>query len=79
MKEIIRYYREDGKPRGCLVAIGKDKIGWSLCHRNDGFTKELARKIAKGRAVKGTKQVLPWELADLYLLMVTISKDYQWG
>ena len=78
MEEIIRYYREEGKPRGCLIAVGKNKIGWSLCHKNDVFNKEMARKIARGRAMKGTKSRLPWELVELLIVVNITSENYNW-
>lgn len=46
--------RERGRPFGAIVAIDKDHIGWSLCHRYDSWNREQAVKIAAGRAMRGT-------------------------
>jgi hypothetical protein len=46
--------KERGRPFGAIVAIDKDHIGWSLCHRYDSWDREKAVKIAAGRAMRGT-------------------------
>jgi hypothetical protein len=53
MKVLLSYYRKpDGRPIGCIAAVDRDKIGWSLCSEKDTFSKDLARRIAIGRAMK---------------------------
>ena len=42
-----------GRPFGVIVAIDKDKIGWSICHNVDKWSREVAIKRAAGRAMKG--------------------------
>ena len=42
-----------GRPFGVIVAIDKDKIGWSICHNVDNWNREVAIKRAAGRAMKG--------------------------
>lgn len=56
MNELIEYVRdESGRPIGCVLALGKDQVGYSLCYTVDEpfFTKEKARRIARGRAKTG--------------------------
>lgn len=87
---IILYYREyiesifntEGmavkhiyKPLGCVVAIDKDHIGWSLCGNGDHFSYKMAKTIAFGRAYvedkarkERIKARLPYELQGLYEL-----------
>lgn len=51
--ELIEYVRDrKGRPFGCVAAVGKDKIGYSICHKEDQFDKKLGRKIAIERAKK---------------------------
>lgn len=54
LKEFIR--NEKQQPIGIAVAVKEgDQIlyGFSLCHRNDRFDKELGLKIATQRAIAG--------------------------
>lgn len=50
----IRYLRSnnptENTPFGAVVQTDDDHIGWSLCCPHDQFRKELARRIAEGRA-----------------------------
>ena len=51
---LIEYIRtEDRQPIGCIVAIDKNSIGISLLNPKDEFDKNLAKKIAIGRAELG--------------------------
>lgn len=51
--ELIEYVKDyKGKPIGCVVAVDRGKIGWSVCHTKDNFNKEMGRKIALDRANK---------------------------
>lgn len=48
MKSICMYVREkkSGKRLGIVVAVGKDKVGWSKCAENDTFDKNVGISIA---------------------------------
>ena len=52
---VIKYLRDNkGNPRGVIVAVrltnGKVSVHYSYCNKKDKFTKEMALKIALGRA-----------------------------
>lgn len=50
-------WRPIGKPVGCVVAVDKDKIGYSICSpKEKKFDKKLAREIAMSRANKVTDE-----------------------
>lgn len=50
-KPLIQYIRDvNKKPIGVVVAVDRNKIGWSLCHKDDKWDREKALKIAIGRA-----------------------------
>ena len=53
---IIKYIRyNNGDPRGVLVGIKTKNgfsIGYSLCNKQDKFSKDMALKIAIGRAAQ---------------------------
>lgn len=70
---IIRYVRDkDGKPIGCVVGLDTEHhIGWSLCGKNDIFTKKMARTIAWGRVTHGTKKDVPRK-------MLTVFNEVRW-
>jgi len=54
MRQIVKYVRdEDFNLIGCVVAISKDKIGYSMCDPHDQFNKKIARTIAVNRAKSG--------------------------
>jgi len=61
-----------GRPFGVIVAIDKDKIGWSICHNVDRWSREVAIKRAAGRAMKGVSYWLK-EFSDY-----TVAKGTQW-
>lgn len=57
---LVKYVRNAyGDKIGCVVALGKKAIGWSVVAKGDVFDKDLAKRIASGRAVKGTSHNLP--------------------
>jgi hypothetical protein len=70
MRYVLKYVRnEDGHPVGCVVATGPGQIGWSACHPNDRFNKELARRIAIGRAQAGSgtpELAVPWSKGNQF-------------
>ena len=50
-KVLIQYKRKSRRrPYGVVVAIDANVIGWSICHKNDTFTKEDALELAIKRA-----------------------------
>ena len=55
MKEemLIKYVRKNGAkshPVGVVVALSATQIGWSLCHKDDKWDKDMAKYIAINRA-----------------------------
>ena len=87
MKVLIKYVRKEskdfveepdgtlrkcrGKPVGVVAAVGKGRIGWSLCGKNDAWDKEVGRSMAIGRALAGDNNAV-----NLLNLPQTVSKDY---
>lgn len=68
--EIIRYVRRNNHPVGCVVFkpgfdVGEVQVGWSFTHRNDRFSKEKAKMIARNRAATGSNKQTPREIQDL--------------
>jgi hypothetical protein len=67
---------------GCIVASkkpsGKVGIGWSRCAvtRGDNFKKEIALKIALGRAEKGTIDVPPNSMLKAIVAMEDRAARY---
>jgi hypothetical protein len=61
---IVRYVRDkDRRPLACVIIdhdlsdeVGKFYYGWSKCHKNDDFSKKMARTIAWGRLVANKTQ-----------------------
>lgn len=58
---LIQYIRKGhNRPVGCLVAVkredGEVVIAYSLCRKGDKFSKNLAKKIALGRAESWSEQ-----------------------
>lgn len=47
---LIAYHRDKQGLRGVVIAIDDDVLGWSLCHKNDKFSKEEGLKRAYKRA-----------------------------
>ena len=48
---LVNYVRDSKRqPVGVGVAIGKYKVGWSLCDRKDKWNKEIGVALAAGRA-----------------------------
>ena len=57
---LIEYLRgENRQPVGCIVAIDRDTFGISLLNPKDEFNKDLAKKIAVGRAELGILPNVP--------------------
>jgi hypothetical protein len=66
-RTFIQYYRDrKGRPRGCVVCIADpaqepdtDRYGWSLCRKDDTFTRDRGRWIAIQRALATHQQPIP--------------------
>lgn len=57
---LVKYVRDIiGNPVACVVAVGPRQVGWSVKHQKDQFNKDIAKKIAKGRAIQGSATHLP--------------------
>jgi len=80
MANLIKYVRnKNGHPRGVLVAISKNCIGFSLCSKRDKFNKEAGKKIALIRAHSEKAQdrmSVPASIYKEYLDMVDRSVRY---
>jgi hypothetical protein len=77
-KTLLSYYREDGKPVGCIAAVGPLMVGWSLCSKKDTFNKKLARIIAIGRAKKPERAALTLAAANVpYRFMDKVCEMYE--
>lgn len=51
---VIKYVRDNNrKPIGVVVAIDSNKIGWSMCHKDDRWNKDMGKTIAINRAWEG--------------------------
>lgn len=63
---LIEYIRnQDREPVGCIVALDRTSIGISLLNPKDTFNRNLAKKIAIGRAELGVVPEIPQEKEDL--------------
>lgn len=69
--KLVKYVRDEkGNPIGCVAAIDKNKLGYSICHTKDKFLKKLGRKIAIERAKKnklikeGYSYCVPFEVYE---------------
>lgn len=50
----VKYVRNRMEhPIGVVVAVDSNKIGWSMCHKEDRWNKQLGRTIAINRAWEG--------------------------
>ena len=86
---LVKYVRDKkGQRIGVVVAIDKDKIGWSKCNfsKGDKFDKKRGRYIAEKRAEKyiytwprflGVHRV-PRVLHEDFLNMVERADNYFW-
>lgn len=60
---LIEYVRNKNRhPIGVVVAVGKNKIGWSKCNKQDKWDRNLGIQIAKNRAEKGYRTSVPHEV-----------------
>ncbi len=81
---LVKYIRDKGTLVGCIVAVGRDQIGVSMCYpksatspNQDKFTKERAFDIAKGRAeVNGVNPGLNRKFRAEYKIMADRAAKY---
>lgn len=74
---LMEYVRDDkGHPRGMVVAVGAGNVGWSKCHKTDQFNKDLAYRIAYGRAMKGFNREIPSDVRPYFVKMWDRSMRY---
>lgn len=74
--ELIEYVRDDkGRPIGCVAAVDKDRLGYSICHTKDRFNKKLGRDIAIERAKKGRKNLDPKHIDILINNKIDVTKE----
>ena len=51
-KMLVEYLRNENKvPRGVVVAVGPNAIGYAMCHKKDVFNRKLGLAIAYDRAL----------------------------
>lgn len=74
--EWFRFDR--GIPIGCIVAVGRDKIGWSRCDARDQFNKKTAKNIAIERAYCSKADIIPNKLRKDYVWMQERAKHIKW-
>lgn len=71
-----------GDPIGVIVAIDRDRIGWSLCNKKDTFDKQIGLRIALNRAeFYGTNksfllEQIPDSIREEIIEMYTRSEKY---
>jgi hypothetical protein len=79
---LVEYVRDRKRnPIGAVIGVRNHKdvsVGWSLTNRKAGdrFDKDMAIKIALGRAVEGTNKALPHTVAPIFNKMVERAKRY---
>lgn len=75
---LVSYVRDKNRNRiGVVVAIDRDKIGWSLCHIGlDRFNKDFGLKIATGRARRGKMVNIPQTVKSTFDKMENRARAY---
>lgn len=76
---LVQYVRDEkNRPYGVVVAIDNAMLGWASCRldKGDRFCKAFGKRIAYGRAIKGSKVPLPLTLAYTYGRMVERARKY---
>lgn len=75
---LIQYVRgKRRRPVGVVVALDKNKIGWSLCSKLDKWDKKTGIRLAIGRAFLNpiTAQV-PQTIQRVYFTMIDRASKY---
>jgi hypothetical protein len=76
MPEIFEYVRNrNGQPIGMVLAQNEG-IGWSALHPRDMFDKEIAFRIARGRAQNGSNATVPRHVQAKLTLFVKRAERY---
>lgn len=79
---LIEYTRNRrGQLNGCVIAIGPNKVGWSLCRKGDKFTKKYAKALAYRRALignwdAGKRETIPHLIEKIIPKMTARSLKY---
>lgn len=74
---LVQYVRDkNGNPVGCVVATSCNMVGWSMLRKGDTFNKDMAKRIASGRAVVGTQAVPPSRIVGIIENMNSRSIKY---
>lgn len=74
---LIQYARnEKNEPVGAVVALDRNRIGWSLCHRKDHWDRKKALMIAENRAENGYHTKVPHILRPVMAKMEKRAKAY---
>lgn len=74
-----KLYNADGKHVGVAIAYkidGAIRIGWSVCNRKDKYNKQMADKIARGRAAECSAVVPPKFVLDQLAQFATRAEKY---
>lgn len=77
-KVLIQYVRDNKrKPIGVVVATDLGKVGWSLCHKDDKWDKNIALSTAINRADDiNTEGPIPHTVRHIVHHMVDRAKRY---
>lgn len=81
-KVLIKYIRTKwNKPIGVVVAVDRNKIGWSACHKNDQWDREKAKTIAIERAwlsrpISKLIEAAPYHMKEVILEMKDRADKY---
>lgn len=74
---LIQYIRnKKGHRIGIVVAIDKDKIGWSLCKKNDVFDLTFGIDMAVVRAKESTRNNVAHTVKVMYERMAARAERY---
>jgi hypothetical protein len=76
---LVKYVRNSKRQRiGCVVAISRDQIGWSLCNvKLDKFDKQYALDIAKLRAQMNPAPIAPTVRPDFMEMLERAHRYYK--
>mgnify|MGYP001615904745 CR=1 len=75
VKVLVKYITRRCKRIGCVVATGKNVVGWSLCNKEDGFDRRIALGMALSRA-NAKEGPIPYSIQSAVLEMHKRSERY---
>jgi len=76
MPEIFEYVRNNhGQAVGVVLATNNG-IGWSALHPKDRFDREIALRIARGRAENGSEAHIPRHVQERLTSFVNRAERY---